>query len=202
MAPLPKSQLYTQLSTSTGKDELHAGRKYIPVDVVIKIITKDNIKAELGRKPGNRITLWGCLADKVVKKNAKRLFAILVYINQAWDVKELLNRGFTDEDLPLAQHEEELRSTHDSTKIFNTAAFWEDRTVDDFLAKQWMVLAPVFSISGKHMILDPECPLPFSKLDEAAPGRSVVYQAKVDPSHQEGFEVSNNFLPATHITVD
>jgi hypothetical protein len=201
MAPPTKPQLYTQLSNSTWKDELHAGRKYIPVDVVNKAITKDSIKAELRRKLGNRIALWGCLADKVVKKNAKRLFAILVYIDQAWGVKELLNRGFTDEDLPLEQHEKELRSAHDTTKALNTNGFWEERIVDDFLVKQWMVLAPVFSLSGKHMMLNQEFPLPFSELEEAAPGRNVVYKAKIDPSHQEGFEVSNAFLLATHITV-
>jgi hypothetical protein len=194
MAP-PKSELYRKLSSSCGEDWLHERRQYIPVDAMNNLITKDSIKAELGRKSGNWINLSGCLADKVVKKNAKRVFAILVYLKEPCDVKKLLNDGFTDEDLPLSRDGDGLRSVKDPKKIFIPPDEWEDQTVDDFLIKQWMVLAPVFDISGKHMDLNRDCLLPFSELDGVKHSeRNVVYMAKVHPSHQEGFEVSDTSI--------
>ncbi|KAH8667345.1 kinase domain-containing protein [Tricladium varicosporioides] len=181
--------LYGQLSKSWVSDELHGNRQYIPLDVMNKIITKKSIQAELERKGRNCMSLSGCLADKVVKKNAKKLFAILVCLSKACDIKEFLNDGFTDEDLPIIEDEDEFRSAIDTKKKFLIPEDWEDQTIDLFLVKQWMVLAPVFNTSGTHIILHEDCPLPFSKLEEILHSKhNVVYRAEVNPSHQEGFE--------------
>jgi hypothetical protein len=193
--PRPKSELYSKLSSSCSEDGLHEGSEYIPADAVKNIITRDSIKAELARSSGNGISLSGCLADKVVKKNAKKIFAILVYLKEPWDIKKMLNDGFGDDDLPLSKDEHYgLHSARDPKKIF-VSEDWETQTVDDFLLKQWMVLAPIFKIWGEHFVVNRKCLLPFSEVDGVKHSESsVVYKAKVHPSQQEGFEVSNTFV--------
>jgi hypothetical protein len=190
------ANLYKQLKDSYGEDGFHEGRKYIPKGAVNEIITRDSVKAELIRKSRSRINLSGCLANKVVKKEAKRGFAILVYLDQPWHIKRLLDDGFTDKYLPLLVKPglEGMRSSLDPTKIFYLSDDGDDRIVDEFLMKQWMLLAPVFVTSREHKVLDSQCPLPFSDVDEriyAPSHNSVIYKAKIHPSHQEGFEVSN-----------
>ncbi|KAG9237326.1 kinase domain-containing protein [Amylocarpus encephaloides] len=188
MAQIPG--LYGKLRVACRNDKLNSDRQYIPVDVVDEKITKDSIKAELGRKSKIPNWWWSCLAARVEKNNVKRVFSVLVYVQKPSFVEKLLESGFTDEDLPLVKHREEMRSVHDPTRTFSIPKEWEDQTVDDFIKKQWMVLAPIFDTSGKHMVLDPLCPLPFSTMEEVVCSpRNLVYKAKVYPSHQEGFEV-------------
>lgn len=188
------SELRARLRDSSCRDGLN-DREYVPVDAIDKIVTKESIKTELGRKSTSKspLTLQGCLADRVERKNAKRLFVILVHLSGAssWDIKELLDAGFTDKDLPLTEDEDELRSSRDLKKKFSPPEDWEDTTVHDFILKQWMVLAPFFSSTGEHKMLHQDCPLPFSEVVEVASFASrVVYKAQIHPSYQEGFLVS------------
>jgi len=193
--PPSKSELYKKLSNSCGEDGFQGGPIFIPVDVMNNFITKDSIKAELGRTSGFWLNWSSYLADKVVKNNAKRIFAILLYIKEPWSIKKLLNDGFTDRDLPFVKNRNGLCFAHDTKKIFIPPEDWEDQTLDDFLIKQWIVLAPIFSISGKHLILNRLCPLPFSEEDEGNhSGSNVVYKIEVHRSHQKGFEVSAIFI--------
>lgn len=194
-----KPRLYTQLSGLYGRDGLHEGRKYIPRDVINDIVTKESIKTELGRTLKNQILraslfsrLEKGLANQVKKRNARRLFVILVCLKEPWDIKKLLLAGFTDEDLPLAKDGEQLHSAVDPTKRLNLPHGWEEQTMDGFIEKQWLVLAPVFRSLGEHRTFPSECPLPFStETHISVPGsNSVIFKAQVPQSHQEGFEVS------------
>lgn len=197
----PKSELYRQLSNSRKEDSLHVQRKYVPMDVLYNIITKESIKAELKRTSNSRIQ-WDFrgdrinnLADRVVSRNATKLFVILIYLNVPWDVKRFLDAGFTDKDLPLAKKEddeERLQSALCAEKMFNPPNEWADQLVDNFTEKQWIVLAPVFGTSGVHRTLHHLCPLPFLKMTstDVHSSHSAVYKAEVHPSHQNGFKVS------------
>lgn len=141
----PKTGLYKQLARSYGVEELHGQRRFIPADVIENVITRESIKAELGRNTG-RINTSSCLANKIVKRNSRRLFVILVYINESWTIRKFLKDGLTDDDLPFESHDESMRSVHNHAKIFHIPEDWEYVTVDEFLTRQWMVLAPIFSI--------------------------------------------------------
>lgn len=130
------------------------------------------------------------LASRVVD-SGKKLFAILVILRLPSGVKNLLDAGFTDRDLPFFKHENHLSSSMNSAKRFEWPAEWEV-DLDDFVEKQWLVLAPVFRTEGEHRDLALECPLPFATVVEAQNSKNtVVYKALVDPSHQVGLEVSN-----------
>jgi hypothetical protein len=141
----PKTGLYKKLASSYGVDELNGQRRFIPADVIENVITRESIKAELGRNSG-RINTSSCLANKIVKRNARRLFVILVFINESWTIRKFLKDGLTDDDLPFESHDESTRSVHNHTKMFHPPEDWAYATVDEFLTRQWMVLAPIFSI--------------------------------------------------------
>src|SRR3954468_6856339 len=138
----PRLELYDELSNSCLEDALHEGRQYVSVDTVRRFITKDSIRTELKRNSGSFSILGGRLAEQVIKRDARRMFAILVYIDKPWDIKKLLTDGFTDEDLPLAKHGLKLRSTYNISKTFRPPKDWVAQTVDHFLLKQWIMLAP------------------------------------------------------------
>jgi hypothetical protein len=187
-----KSELYTQLSPKSGSiqtDALNKFRHYVPITRFNTIITKDSIKGELARK--NKL-FTGCLADRVVKKNARKLFAILVYISKPGTIKALLDAGFTDDDLPCQDQENEylLRSSREPSKEFDPPEDWEPSTIDSFLERQWQLLAPVLDVSGGHLNFHDKTPLPFSKAETIRRvERSVVWKATIHPDHQIGFQV-------------
>jgi hypothetical protein len=202
--------LYRQLTHRKVLDELHNELEYYPLDIIDNVLTKDNIKIELERKDRNCMKFRGLLADKVVKLNAKNLFAVLLCCSKAGDIEDLLKHGFTDNDLPLISNETssgstdgdsqtltddidvQLRSAKNLAKIWRPPENWDPRDVDDFLKKQWMFLAPVFNTSGDHMKVHHKCPLPFSGLEGIMHRSSiVVYKAVVNSFHQQGFEVCN-----------
>lgn len=189
-------ELYKTLSSSICESGLN-GHKFIPNHILNEKVTNEAIKKELKRAlPG--VISKGYLADRVVKREAKKLFVVLVCLSKPWDIKKLLDNGFVDKDLPLILSDKKLLSTQDSRKIFSPPNSWDYATVDLFIEKQWIVLAPSFSITGEHMDLDRRCPLPFSKdkdVDIANGPNSVVHKMTIDRSHQDGFEVSVIFLP-------
>jgi hypothetical protein len=204
--------LYRQLMKSRVSDPLHTSRHYITRDVVDKLLTKDSIEIQLGRKSRSCIIFRSYLADKVVARNAKNLLAVLILCGKAGDIEDLLKHGFTDEDLPLIsdedssdstdedpdamEHDFELRSAGDPKKRWQLPEGWEDRDVYLFLQMQWMFLAPVFDVSEGHRHILGDCPLPFSDLEDIMSHNTVVvYKAKVNSFHHRGFEVCKSIYP-------
>lgn len=203
-----KVSLYRQLHDSRLSDDL-SRRKYIPNSELRKIVARDNIITELN-KHQKRWSLKRMrqnstsLANRILESGQK-LFVILVNLRLSRGVKDLLDAGFTDEDLPLSKRGDHLSSAIDRAKSFKWPTEWELENLDDFVEKQWLVLAPVFATEGVHRTLAPECPLPFVSVVEAQNGpHNVVYKVSVDPSHHEGFEVSTIhlilYMPAENLT--
>ncbi|GKT97004.1 protein kinase domain-containing protein [Colletotrichum tofieldiae] len=100
-------------------------------------------------------------------------------------MEKLLDAGLTDSDLPLVKDGHIFKSESDSSRKFTLPKEWSSQIVDQFLDKQWRVLAPVFSASGGHRTFDPRHPLPFEKINDnhKIGARSVVYHAQIRRSH-------------------
>ncbi|KAK1498983.1 protein kinase domain-containing protein [Colletotrichum cuscutae] len=193
--------LSRQLTKAHRVDDLNGSRfKFLPLDTLNRLITEENVRSELARKPPRRprISLTSAseqartLASRVVTKKGRKLFVILVHLKKPWDVRKLMDAGLNDDFLPFfrngqGRNEDQLQSARDARIIFNPPDDWEDQDVDDFIDKQWLVLAPVFGTSGAHRILDASCPLPLVKVDGTIHGPgSVVYKTDVHPSQQQG----------------
>lgn len=193
-----EDSLYRQLYNSRLSDDL-SRRKYIPNSELREIVARDNIITEL-HEHQNRWSLKRFrqnstnLANRILESGQK-LFVILVNLRLSWGVKNLLDAGLTDEDLPLSKRGNQLYSSVDPARSFKWPSDWGLEKLDDFVEKQWLVLAPVFCAGGAHRTLAPECPLPFVTAVEAQNGpNSVVYKVTVDASHHDGFEVSTIHL--------
>lgn len=203
-----QGSLYRQLFDSRLSDDLHH-RKYIPNNELRKILARDNIISELNehhkRWSLKRIRQNSTNLANRILESGQRLFVILVNLSLSWGVKNLLDAGLTDKDLPLSKRGNHLSSPVDPARSFKWPSEWGLEKLDDFVEKQWLVLAPVFATRGAHRALAPECPLPFVTVVEAQHGpRNVVYKVLVNSSHQEGFKVSTMDLildlPAENLT--
>jgi hypothetical protein len=151
--------LYDELADSLTICPL-TENEFLPLSVVEKVITVEKI---LGLFRGED------LAGKNVHL-ATKAFAILILLgrkNVTSEITELLSEDFTDEQLPLSRRssgdDRNVLSNCTGDRVFKTFRKWERVDVDHFLAKQWLVQAPVFDTFGSHFILDRNCALPLHK---------------------------------------
>ncbi len=98
-----ETELYEKLRDAYLEDPLNKSRKYVPRDVIESNITDEIVRNAIKQAPGDcMIPLWDCSSGRTGDiGNLKRVFAILVQIDQVDSVKNLLKEGLTDHDLPL-----------------------------------------------------------------------------------------------------
>jgi hypothetical protein len=167
------------------------GQPFLPLDILDKKLTKENIQAEIPLK--ERVFQRG-LTNKVIIQ-AKKVFAVLVFTGEPLAIGDLLKEGLTDEDLPLSRkpgENDNILVSCNGKKTFRSFEAWrKDAQVTNFLEKQWYVLAPVLDTTCNYFILDQKCALPFPKVEEVGGGHfSTVYKSALHPAHQQGFQVS------------
>ena len=168
-------------------------QQFLPLDVIDKEITEENVKAEMKRKKFN---LLNSQVPKNVVQNAKKVFTILVIIGEPNAIKDLLSEEITDDHLPLSRRGgsigDDVLVSSDGKEFPAFAAWDNDIRVADFLEKQWIVQAPVLDSSGGEVSLDRQCALPFLTVEEVGNGEfSTVYRSDIHPAHQKGLQVSS-----------
>ncbi|RSL41640.1 hypothetical protein CEP54_015754 [Fusarium duplospermum] len=191
--PSTMEPLYAQLNKSLRTCPLEARfPKFLPLDELEKV-TLENIQAEL---PMTTQLFSPGLPHKVASE-AKRVFCILVLMEEAAAIAQLIKEGITDEDLPLCRNDDDendseynvLASVGSNKRFPSTMSWGQGVQVENFLKKQWVVQSPIFDKPGSHLVLDPECALPLTECEtEHAKGdMSVVHKAKLHPAHQHIF---------------
>jgi hypothetical protein len=163
---------------------------FLPLSDMDEIITKDSIRAHLSGHQHD-----AGLPDKVFHE-AKKVFTILTLIDQQFAIDDLVQDDLTDRDLPLSRkavkgHKDyNVLVSASRNKSFGLFASWSGPTIArDFLDKQWVVQAPVLDSIGKHIVLEPKCPLPLiESFRRSAGGSGVVFQSKFHPAHQQIFK--------------
>lgn len=173
--------------------------EFLPLEEICKRITIDNVRAELSISRPEALWKYRNLLETVCHR-AKKVFAILVLIQESWAIKGLIDEGIDDTHLPLSRKAGVDTDNADynvllsacGTKAFQSFASWnKEEDVNSFLSKQWLVQAPVFKLdtSDKPILLDRNCPLPFSIIPGIAEGGAgLVYHATLHQAHQQGFE--------------
>lgn len=181
--------LYAELSSHLRICPL-GDKSFLPLDSLDETITAESVKAQLSRED---LQFWSGLPGEVVQ-HAKKVFAILVLIDEPRAIKDLLLEGLTDEHLPLFPKGDRNDNILVSVrgKTFQSFVAWPSSArVDAFLEKQWEVQAPVFDATGSNIILNPKCALPFQSIAEVGRGQfGTVYKGVLHPAHQKGFKVS------------
>ncbi|CAH0044491.1 unnamed protein product [Clonostachys solani] len=183
----PSSTLYSQCPKLYASDGVNH-RKYVPVDSMRELVNKESISSELKRK---KKIPWGvskCAAQ--IEEKSSKLFLTLVLSGKAPDIRRLRKAGFTDNDLPLIKLDDTtLQSSSEEKKLFETPKGWKEQTIDTFIEKQWMMIAPIFNSNGEHRDFDTNICLPFDNLDEKGHSNtSIVFKANIHKAHQIGFE--------------
>jgi hypothetical protein len=185
---------YKRLSSGLVSSPLNS-KEFLQLDFLDNEITKENVEAQVPSKFLD--WLRSNIHDRIVQ-NAKRVFAILLLMDETSAIRSLLADGLTDNELPLfpetAQGSDNTLVSFDG-RHFPSFRRWKESRVNDFLAKQWLVLAPVFDTSGRHFALNPQCAMPFIASDEISGGAfSFVHKCELHRAHMKGFDVGRNII--------
>lgn len=199
MAPQPALHKRFKYSTCALTDT-----PFLALDVIDREVTEESVAQTLkdsvkSRNPPKLYAPWTWnpqIPDpKQVVQSARKVFAVLAIIGEPQAIGELLEEGIVDSDLPLKRRSDDIDDnvlvSSEGGKEFVSFANWtEDRRVSEFVAKQWVVLAPVLDDSGKHGKLDSQCALSFLEVDPVGNDSSnAVYRGHLHPAHQRGLQV-------------
>jgi serine/threonine protein kinase len=177
-----QESLFRQLRDARIKCPLNEEQQFLPLDIMDKVITEENVRHEISGK-------FGALLDRKLPsktvKHAKKVFAILVEIGEPRAMKDLFSDGLTDEHLPLSRVGESNKLRSKQGKEFPSFVKWKtEQRVADFIEKQWIFLAPVLDTSGHHIELESKHPLPFVKMDVIGYTKtSSVYESELHQAH-------------------
>ncbi|RWA09597.1 hypothetical protein EKO27_g5509 [Xylaria grammica] len=151
---------------------------FLPLDALNRAITPDIVKAQLVSEDDfNQIF-----------ERSKKVFAILGFVGTEARIRDLFKDGLLDEHLPLeriedAQQSELLRSRRQGRE-FKSFSKWGKRDIDDFLRRQWLVLAPVFTTRGEHIDIDGDTPLPLYDITVISVTKiSIMYSGILHAAH-------------------
>ncbi|GKT51646.1 serine/threonine-protein kinase PknD [Colletotrichum spaethianum] len=171
------------------------GPKFLPLSCLDTAITKTSVEGEFSYFT----RLLNPYLSQNVVQHARKVFAVLVFIDRAAAICELYNEGLTDDQLPLSRNNGDDRNVLFSDrgkKRFTSFRSWTSASVDLFLDKQWLFQSPVFGATGEHLNLDPTCALPMlPDAEEVAAGLyNVVYRGTLHPAHQKGLKCGEDGL--------
>lgn len=175
---------------------------FIPIDSIIRIVTKLNIRRELTRIRINQSLVdLEALTDTMHDRSPK-FFGILAIIDRTQTIIDFHTAQIFDVDLPLRRSRDLLNSGKSAPKSLNLQSSrgtsilvfrtWTKWKVQEFFRVQWTVLAPVFSSPGQYYDLDDNCILPFiedteGQQDMKSGGYSHVWGVRIHPAHQKIF---------------
>ncbi|KAI1122380.1 hypothetical protein F5Y10DRAFT_254264 [Nemania abortiva] len=176
-------------------------KSFVPNGALEELITFETITSTLATAglPDRELI---CLANVIVEKG-RRIFAILVFINQLNEIGTFFNEGFTDDMLPVAYQAEgdswKVRSyipnsdDLDREKVWVFFQHWKKSTIFSFCERQWMFLSPVFSKEQFKYFLHRDAILPFvsAKGQTKQSYYSMVFHVEVHAAHQR-FETTIN----------
>jgi hypothetical protein len=206
------------LKTSSWEKE---HKKFLPINELENIINVAVIKGELerhGKDAGLTQQVWGTKGSKSELTTRRKIFAILVLVDNVPAITHFIDQGIFDSHLPFLFRD----GTGERTGTFNVyrkskgregepdreieIGFfrdWDDLKLESFKSSQWQVLAPYFSLVSKdnkvsHYNLDDRSVLPFiedHKVDEPLAqhgGSADVRRVKIHYYHQNIRIVSHN----------
>lgn len=209
------SRLRAELKSSlAGKD----GRKFLPRDKFDEILTRAAVRQELERYAEFRNGGEGQLTrltDKVYKASMtepgkpqsathrRKLFALLALMQMVPSIKDFIEAGIHDSDLPFIMDENKETDSpfycmyrwHDIRKGDSSGIrkpircffSWPDHQIEGFNTNQWQLLAPYFELGSLNLYNFPEnIILPFIEdtsdtLKES--GFSDVWMVRIHPAH-------------------
>lgn len=157
---------------------------FLPQDAIDETITLDIVKANSSWTT----TICNPSLPRKVVERARKVYAILGLCEEEALIWELFNEGLTDEHLPLARLQDRGDSnilvSSQEKKFTSFAKLKKNLVVENFLRKQWFVLAPVISAPGQEIKIQGDTPFPFYDVEKISPNiRSTVFKGKLHGAH-------------------
>ncbi|CAN9095128.1 unnamed protein product [Alternaria alternata] len=190
--PHPMTRKLQQASQTSYRQQ-----KFIPESQIRDIVQDEVIQAELSKSNKSVGKPSRMLKAPVVSKNYesyRKILAILYLMKRPSKIRLFVKAGLCDDQLPFkkAQHlgrfDRSATLTSRNTPGSANIKFTRPEDADEFLDRQWSVLAPVFSGSDgivPHDDFECESILPFLPETTIAKegGSSKVFKAKIHPDH-------------------
>ncbi|KAH8640825.1 hypothetical protein IG631_03766 [Alternaria alternata] len=190
--PHPMTRKLQQASQTSYRQQ-----KFIPESQIRDIVRDEVIQAELSKSNKSIGKPSRMLKAPVVSKNYesyRKILAILYLMKRPSKIRLFVKAGLCDDQLPFkkAQHlgrfDRSATLTSRNTPGSANIKFTRPEDADEFLDRQWSVLAPVFTGSDgivPHDDFECESILPFLPETTIAKegGSSKVFKAKIHPDH-------------------
>ncbi|KAH8651809.1 kinase-like domain-containing protein [Tricladium varicosporioides] len=165
--PLSEQLEAAKLEWITGSNKY-----FLPADVLIKLITRDNVAAELRREFPTLANDDILRYSTTICLSGKRIFALLLCNDLLKSICQFVNEGITDRHLPFQRvlapegsttslpgtcfslgiktHSGCKRASHencDTDKVspISALSFWSHRSIVAICREQWSFLAPIFT---------------------------------------------------------
>jgi hypothetical protein len=216
-----QDSLGSKIRVAMEHSTLNKDRRFMPLNDLDKIITKDNARHELALHSEIPVESLDMVRDEIcnitspsadpTKRTTRRkIFAILVLIDRVPSILDFIKEGIYDSDLPFILKDgpkpgthrlyRKVRKTLQPIPIFRN---WKHVFLEAFDNNQWRFLAPNFSLSGGkqtkvcHYELEDRIILPWIEDMEykviAAGGYGEVWRVKIHPAHHDGCEPGVSF---------
>lgn len=187
------------------------GKDFLPQDAIEALTSPEIVRFHLQAKLETLATTddhsLQPLVNYVINPNdpGKKLFLILAFCEELEKLSAFQDAGFRDKHLPIAiERNPAIRDRYCyNVRSMNTNDFWEvfsgwkTKDLEDFNAKQWRFLAPVFTPTTFDYHLSQDCPLPIlERIGHQKGGHfSTVFEVKIHEAHQQVLDkVFNPFL--------
>jgi serine/threonine protein kinase len=190
--------LQDRLYSSRIEWPLGQNKYFIPVDDLDSLITYENVKNELRRLGQSKREQDLSSYANIICSNAKKIFAVLLYVDRIEPIFRLIDDGICDEELPFTRcyksstadvmasagpftlcrrsRKCHRRANHRDCGI-REITNWSQRAIGDFCRDQWLAQAPVFQKledgSIPHYDLNDNVILPFIEDHELQSNQKV-----------------------------
>lgn len=217
---LPKSESLEQQLTRALCQHAHKESKgFLPLEKLHELVVEDSVTETLITYiPDLSLDNARTYAQEICPRSMRdplqpsfrRIFAILVMIQQPKEIITFVRHNIADHDLPLVKAESSTRGMHELRRktqphmALECLCEWSQFLVNSFEEYQWTLLSPFFSRGSNGTVrfypLDDQTILPFvedSSRDASIEddedfqgGHGSISKVKIHPSHYDFRDIS------------
>lgn len=182
---LPYSTLREKLIVAQKTSKFDSMQLYVPADRLSDILSKSVVESELQR---HGLGMIEALPNFILIE-AKRIFAILVYLRLTKKIRDFFKHGFNDEQLPIEFNIGAENLFETPVSVFSS---WNRAEILEFCDSQWRFNAPIFGYSfldesQYHRRFPPQTVFPFDVVDKPkGTPFSKVWKIRIPRGHLSG----------------
>jgi hypothetical protein len=186
--------LSIKLRKALVASEAAPGSYFLPARTLERTVTRESVREELGpRAEAEYYSRMVCPDPGDSHHSLRRIFAILVLIEQLHLIETFINESLDDGNLPLLLRERDddswLKTMYINGRELVSFCAWSQFLLDSFDHYQWFLLAPQFKFLDENgRIPSTKLPsrtiLPFTSLETKTTGNyGTITRVAIHPAH-------------------